>query len=86
VLSAEARTVRDQGSNGPRSSAGLVFLPVEPDSPRMRRSGGVRRQRLNLALERGLSGRRDPRSCLVIGRPPKTSLIDVEPKRSENLG
>jgi hypothetical protein len=27
------------------------------------------------------SGRRDPRICLRVGRPPNTSLIDVEPKK-----
>jgi hypothetical protein len=26
-----------------------------------------------------LSGKRDPRVCLVIGRPPKTPLVDKEP-------
>jgi hypothetical protein len=31
------------------------------------------------------SGRRDPRLYLGIGRPPKTPLIDVEPKRGEDL-
>jgi hypothetical protein len=31
------------------------------------------------------SGRRDPRVCLGIDRPPKMPLVDVEPKRSEDL-
>lgn len=31
-----------------------------------------------------LSERRDPRFCLVIGMPPKTSLDDLELKRGEN--
>jgi hypothetical protein len=31
------------------------------------------------------SGRRDPRVCLGVGRPFKTSLVNVEPKRGENL-
>jgi hypothetical protein len=31
------------------------------------------------------SGRRDRRVCLGIDRPPKTPLVDVEPKRSEDL-
>jgi hypothetical protein len=31
------------------------------------------------------SGRRDPRVCLGIGRPPKTSLVDVESKRGKDL-
>jgi hypothetical protein len=30
-------------------------------------------------------GRRDPRVCLGIGKPPKTPLVDVEPKRGEDL-
>jgi hypothetical protein len=60
-------------------------LPDEPDGPRVRRGGGVRRQRL-ISLPGGPpSGRRDPRLCLGIGRPPKTPLIDVEPKRGEDL-
>jgi hypothetical protein len=37
-------------------------------------------------LPRGtLSGRRDPRVCLGVDRPPKTPLVDVEPKRGEDL-
>jgi hypothetical protein len=31
------------------------------------------------------SGRRDPIVRLGVGRPPKTSLFDVEPKRGEDL-
>jgi hypothetical protein len=39
-----------------------------------------------ISLPRGTqSGRRDIRLCLGIGRPPNTTLIDVEPKRSEDL-
>jgi hypothetical protein len=30
------------------------------------------------------SGRRDPRVCFGVDRPPKTSLVDVEPKRFED--
>lgn len=29
-------------------------------------------------------GRKDPRVCLGIGRPPKMSLNDVEPERDED--
>jgi hypothetical protein len=29
-------------------------------------------------------GRRDPRVCLGIDRPPKMPLVDVEPKRGED--
>jgi hypothetical protein len=49
-----------------------------PNSPRVRRDGEVRQRRLNLAPGRDPSGRKDHRLCLGIGRPPKTSLIDVE--------
>jgi hypothetical protein len=31
------------------------------------------------------SGRRDPRVCLGVGRPPKTPLVDVELKKGEDL-
>jgi hypothetical protein len=31
------------------------------------------------------SGRRDPRVCLSIDRPPKTPLVDIESKRGEDL-
>jgi hypothetical protein len=31
------------------------------------------------------SGRRDRRACLSVGIPPKTPLVDVEPKRGEDL-
>jgi hypothetical protein len=31
------------------------------------------------------SGKKDPRLCLGIGRPPKTHLVDIEPKRGEDL-
>jgi hypothetical protein len=56
-----------------------------PNSSRVRRGGGVRRQRLDLAPRRAPSGRRDLRLCLGIGRPPKTPLIDIEPMRGEDL-
>jgi hypothetical protein len=39
-----------------------------------------------ISLLRGTpSGRRDPRHCLGLGRPPKTCLVDVELKRGEDL-
>jgi hypothetical protein len=40
--------------------------------PRSRLSGGTP------------SGRRDPRVCLGVGRPSKTPLVDVDPKRNED--
>jgi hypothetical protein len=48
------------------------------------RGGRVRQQHLDLAPERDPIGRRDPRVCLEIGRPPKTPLYDVEPERGED--
>jgi hypothetical protein len=48
--------------------------------------GLLLRSRLRSRLPGGTpSGRRDPRVCLGVGRPPKTPLVDVEPKRDENL-
>jgi hypothetical protein len=36
-------------------------------------------------LPRGTpSGRRDPKVCLGIERLPKTTLVDIEPKRGED--
>jgi hypothetical protein len=32
-----------------------------------------------------LSGRRDYKVCLGVDRPPKTPLVDVEPKRGGDL-
>jgi hypothetical protein len=49
VLSAEARTVCGQGLDDPQPAVGLRFLPDGLDGPRVRRGGGVRRQRLYLA-------------------------------------
>jgi hypothetical protein len=36
-------------------------------------------------LYRDADERRDSSLCLEIGRPPKTSLIDIEPERGEDL-
>jgi hypothetical protein len=41
--------------------------------PRFRLAGGT------------LSVRRDLRLCLRVGRPPKTLLVDVEPKKGGDL-
>jgi hypothetical protein len=60
----------------------LSFMSDEPDGPRLRRGGGVRWQCLDLAPGRDPSGRR---FCLEIGRPYNTSLINVEPKKGEDL-
>jgi hypothetical protein len=40
--------------------------------PRCRLSGGTP------------SGRRDPRVCFGVGRPPKAPLVDVKPNRGED--
>jgi hypothetical protein len=52
VLSAEARTIRGQGSDGPWPGTGVGSLPNEPDGPRVCRGGGIHRQRMDLAPER----------------------------------
>jgi hypothetical protein len=57
VLSAQGRTVRGLGLDGPRPGARLGLLcltagrsaPWGPDGPRVRRGGGSRRRRLDLA-------------------------------------
>jgi hypothetical protein len=101
VPSAQGRTVRAQGLDGPRPGArrggilcagadcprpgagrsaawcaaeaslpdGRTVRTLGPDGPRVRRGGGSRRQRLDLAPGRDPSGRRDPRWCLGSGRP-----------------
>ena len=70
----EARTVCDLAQR-------LGFLLDESDVLRVCRDGEVHRRRLDLAQGGTPSGRRDPRVCLRIGRPPRTPLNDVEPKR-----
>jgi hypothetical protein len=90
VPSVEARTIRDQGSDGPRpgTRAGVPCLTAVRSAPTGRTvcacagaakvTGGAW-----ILLPGGTSsGRRDPRGCLGSGRPTKTPLIDVEPKRS----
>jgi hypothetical protein len=57
VFSAQGRTVRGQEPDGPRPGAQLRLLcltagrsaPWGPDGPRVRRGGGSRRRRLDLA-------------------------------------
>jgi hypothetical protein len=93
VLSAEAGTVRDTRPDGPLPGVGATPLP--------RTSGrsahgaqtvcdGVEAllllSRPRYSLPGGApSGRRDCRVCLGVGRPPKTPLVDVEPKRGQDL-
>jgi hypothetical protein len=70
-----APPLRTSGRSAPRAQ--MVHDGVERrlvhSRPRSRLPGGT------------LSGRRDHRVCLGIGRPAKTSLVDVEPKIGEDL-
>jgi hypothetical protein len=83
---AQGRTVHDLGTGAapPLCMFGLSVhgaRTVRDDAesrllrsrPRSRLPGGT------------LSGRRDSRVCLGIGKPPKTPLVDVEPKRDKDL-
>jgi hypothetical protein len=54
-----------------------------PDSPRVHRGDDVRQQHLDLAPERDPVGK-ERSVCLVIRRPPKAPLYDVEPKGGED--
>jgi hypothetical protein len=85
--------VRGTGSDGPRPGAGAT-----PPLRTSRRSvlgarmvhdgaeGLLLHSRPRSRFLKGTpSGRRDCRVCLGIGRPPKTPLVDVEPKRGEDL-
>jgi hypothetical protein len=93
VLSAEARTVRGTGPDGPRPGAGAT-PPLctsgrsAPGAQTVRdgAEGLLPRSRPRSRLPGGTpSGRRDRRVCLGVGRPPKTPLVDVEPKRGGDL-
>ena len=90
---AEARTVHGTGSDGPRSGA-RASLPLRTCGRSASRAPTVRddedglllRSRPRSRLSGGTpSGRRDPRVCLDIGRPPNTPLVDLELKRGEDL-
>jgi hypothetical protein len=65
------------------------LLCVRPDGLRQGLDGVERRllhNRPRSRLSRGTpSGRRDSRVCLSFGKPSKTPLVDVEPKRDEDL-
>jgi hypothetical protein len=92
VLSAEARTVRCQGPDGPWPGVEVGVLPDVPDCPHIVAEQSTRAQRRQsssnstwISLSGGIPlGRRDPMVCLGIGRQPKTSLNDVEPDRGED--
>jgi hypothetical protein len=70
---------------------GLGLPCVEPDDMRLVVGRSVRAQGRgcspttpDLTLKGTLSGRRDPKVCLGVSRPPKTPLDDVESKRGED--
>jgi hypothetical protein len=92
LLSVEARTLRGTGSDGPRLSAGASPLRMSEWfalGARTIRDGAEglllrNRPRSRLPGETP-SGRRYPRVCISVGRPPKMPLVDVEPKRGEDL-
>jgi hypothetical protein len=93
VLSTEAQTVRGTGPNGPRPGAGAT-PPLHTSGRSTPGARTVRDGTEGLLLRSGPrsrlsggtpSGRRDRRVCLGVGRPPKMPLVDVEPKRGEDL-
>jgi hypothetical protein len=88
VLSAEVRTVRGRGPNGPRlgveaSATSQTVRVWWPDGPRLRRGDEIANN-TKISLSGGTpSGRRDPTVCFGIDSPPKTPLNDVDPERGE---
>jgi hypothetical protein len=88
MFSAEARTVRNIGSDGLRPGTGaappLRMSKRSASGARMVRDGveDLLRSRLRSRLQGGTpSERKDPMVCLGVGRPPKTPIVDVDPKR-----
>jgi hypothetical protein len=85
VLSAEARTVRDlsTGAAPPLRTSGQSV----PGARTVRDGAeGLLHIRPRSRLPRGIpSGRMYLRVCLGMGRALKTPLVDVEPKRGEDL-
>jgi hypothetical protein len=89
VLSTEARTVRTRGLDNQRAGArARVSIGWSAPSGQTVRACAeateFAKQHLDLAPGRDPVGRRHPRGCLGIGRPPKTPLNDVEPERGED--
>jgi hypothetical protein len=92
VLSAEARTIRSMGPDDPRPSVGATpplctsgrFTP-RAQTVHNGAEGLFHNRPRSYLLGGSPSGRRDRRVCLGVGRPPKTPLVDVEPKRGEDL-
>jgi hypothetical protein len=90
-LSAKAWTARDLGAGGGplrtsgRSAPGLRQSVPGAQIVRDGAEGHLLCSRPRSRLPGGTpSSRRDPRVCLSIGRPPKTPLVDEEPKRGED--
>jgi hypothetical protein len=91
VLSAEAQMIRGPGPDSPQlerksgSFSTYVWKVYAwgsdgPDGV----EGCLLRSRPRSRIPRGTSsGRRDLRVCLEAGRPPKTPLVNIEPKRCE---
>jgi hypothetical protein len=88
VLSAQGLTVRGLGPDGPRPGARLGLLcltagrtaPWGPDGPRVRRGGGSRRRRLDLAPGRDPVG--EERSY-VVSRLGPADLDSSNRRRAE---
>jgi hypothetical protein len=81
---AQGRTVRDLGTG-----ADPPLCISEQSAPKagMERNGAegrLLRSRPKSRLPEGTPPGRDNRVCLGIDRSPKTHLVDVEPKRSED--
>jgi hypothetical protein len=93
VLFAEAQTVCVTGPDGPRPGAGATpplhtFGRSAPGARTVHdgAEGLLLHSRPRSCLPGGTpSGRRDLRVCLGVGRRPKMPLVDVEPKRGEDL-
>jgi hypothetical protein len=85
VLSAEARMVRSLGTGAAPSLCTFGRSATGARTVHGGAKGHLLRNRPRSRLpERDPLGRRDLRVCLAIGRPPKTSQVDVEPKRGEH--
>jgi hypothetical protein len=85
VFSAEARTVRGTGADGPRPGAGAI-PPLRTSGRSASETRTVRDGAEDLLLRSGSrsrllegtpSGRKDRRVCLDVGRPPRTPIVDV---------
>jgi hypothetical protein len=85
VLSAVARTIRNLGAGAAPSLHTSERSTPGAWTVRDGAKGHLLRSRPRSHLSGGTpSGRRDPSVCLGVGRPSKTPLVDVEPKRGED--